>query len=148
MKERISNEQIQKYKVHEVYQALKDYPDNIRRYEFLINDLDQAYNITPQYGLESAMPRAKGDIRDMVYKEYSRRIRVLREKQKVVIQIELIQSFCDSESYEQLSKRDKIVLDFYLKGASQREIARKEAITQPAVQKRLRKIAVCVANTF
>lgn len=141
---RVSNQ----YSESEIYQAMKDYPANIRRYEFLINDLDQAYNITPQYGIEAAMPRAKGDIRDIVYKEYSRRMRVLREKQRVVIQIELIQNFCASEGFERLSERDKVILHLYLKGMSQRGIAKAEGITQPAVQKRLRKIAGCVANTF
>lgn len=129
------------YSEIEIYQAMKDYPDNIRRYKLLIDEINQVYNITANYGVEASQPKSKGSISDMVYQEFQRRLNIIKDNQTTVEKMQLIQSFYKTKQFTELPEREKQILNAFLDGESQTLISQVISISQPAINKCLRKIA-------
>jgi DNA-directed RNA polymerase specialized sigma subunit len=117
---------------NEISETLRDYNwiiNEIKRQRKLLEDAGE--NLTAQYGIEAAMPKAKGLTGDPIYQEVVRREKKSRWIEKLEKKILFIQSRVDRITDE----RERAVLECILDGMSMKAISRHMGLSTRHIQR-------------
>jgi DNA-binding NarL/FixJ family response regulator len=106
--------------VQKVQEDLRNYRWMVKRIENMRKELESAGNgLVSQYGLESSMPKAKGNISDPVHKEVQRRARDFQRLENLERKVANLEKYVAGLSDE----RDKEILACILDGWKYKDIA-------------------------
>lgn len=117
---------------NEISKILRDYHwmiNEIKRQRKILEDMNG--NLTAQYGIEAAIPKAKGLTGDPIYQEVVRREKKSRWVEKLEKKILFIQSRVDRITDE----RERAVLECILDGMSMKAISRHMGLSTRHIQR-------------